>query len=233
MNGYDPGLGRLAAADSRDMSYRLRSIMPEDNAPLAESRYYNIHRNAPLNQGGTSSCVGHALHHFLMAAPLVTRDGPDPLYIYRQAQKVDEWEGEEPLYLGTSVRAGLKVLQDMGYIQEYRWTWNAEEVRRWVLGGHGTVVLGTNWYSAMLTPDRRGFIKPEGRCLGGHAYLVIGARESHGVRLLNSWGASWASRGRAWLSWEHLDQLLKENGEAVAPIETKVTVVSGAASVLL
>lgn len=218
---FDIGLGRLVSHDPRDSNYRLRSIMPQEPV-LPAHRHYQVHPRAPLDQGATSSCVGHACHGFLMAAPLVTGNGPDPLYIYRQAQKIDEWAGEEPSYYGTTVRAGLKVMQDMQYISEYRWTWTADEVMRWMLAGHGTVILGTNWYSGMMVTDKHGYIAPTGRVSGGHAYLAIGASQKRGIRILNSWGRKWGDQGRAWMTWEHLERLLGEAGEAAAPIETRV-----------
>ncbi len=101
------GLGRLHAPDERDARFPLRALVAEPPAQR-QFRYFIV--GPVLDQGSTSSCVGHAWRAFLSAAPLMTRGGPDALALYRRAQEVDEWPGAEPAYYGTSVRAGAKVL---------------------------------------------------------------------------------------------------------------------------
>jgi hypothetical protein len=45
-------------------------------------------------------------------------------------------------------------LQEIGYIKEYRWATNMDDMVQWLLSGRGTVVVGTNWYEC-ATPDQR------------------------------------------------------------------------------
>src|SRR5688572_23619901 len=101
-------------------------------------RYYRC--GPTLDQGAYPHCVGYAWRGWMMAAPLMTKDGPAAAAIYHEAQHVDEWEGTN--YDGTSVRAGAKVLASAGRINEYAWAWNAQTVADWILDDRGTVVLG-------------------------------------------------------------------------------------------
>jgi len=136
--------------------------------------------------------------------------------VYRDAQVVDEWPGEN--YNGTSVRAGAKVLADRGHIGEYRWAWDLETVVRALLDV-GPVVVGTNWYSGMFEPNQ-GIIDISGTVAGGHAYLLNGVNRNKGmIRLKNSWGRDWGSRGHAYISFEDMDRLIKEDGEACLALE--------------
>ena len=84
----------------------------------------------------------------------------------------------------------------------------------------GPVVLGINWYSGMSSPDSRGYIDVTGTLLGGHAILANEINTMRRVvRLHNSWGPNWGSKGNCFISFEELDRLLKEGGEACVPVK--------------
>jgi hypothetical protein len=212
------GLGRIAKPDPRDRRFLMRDARPAP-ATLPAYRYY---RAGPvLDQGATSSCVGHAWRGWLSAAPLMTRTGPDAFAIYHGAQTMDEWEGEN--YLGSSVRGGAKYLQQLGHVASYLWAFNAQDIATWLLAGHGSVVLGINWYEAMFDPDRLGIIHKAGALAGGHAILCVGYSQPHGLfRLVNSWGGGWGEHGRAWISGEDLESLMAEDGEAACGTEQRI-----------
>ncbi len=209
------GLGRLAKTDLRDVGYLLRNVTP-DAATLPKYRHYRT--ATVLDQGPYPHCVGYAWKQWLASAPLMSRSGPAAPDIYREAQKVDEWPGEG--YDGTSVRAGAKVLQALGHIKEYRWAFDAGDVRQWLLSGGGTVVLGTTWYSDMSRLDQHFFAHPTGRVQGGHAYLLVGYNDTHGVfTCLNSWGRGWGRGGRFHILGEDMQKLLDDWGEACCGTE--------------
>ncbi len=171
------------------------------------------------------NCVGHAWRQWISSALMMTKTGPDAFTIYHEAQKVDEWPGEEPDYEGTSVRGGAKYLQAVGHLKEYRWAQTIDDVRVWLLSGKGTVVMGTTWYEGMFSPDpKTGLVKPTGRVAGGHAYLCIGYSEPKGAfRYINSWGRSWGQDGRFWMDGEDAERLLvNEDGEACIGTEKKI-----------
>lgn len=207
--------GRLPAIDSRDSGFPMRAAITEET-PKFPYRYY---RTGPiLDQGNDPHCVGYSWRQWLTSELIRTTTGPDGRTIYRRAQQIDEWPGEN--YDGTSVRAGVKMLQELGHIQEYRWASSVSDIIDWILGDKGTIVLGTWWYSGMNTPDSSGFIHPTGSVVGGHAYLLVGWNRSRNVgRIVNSWGSDWGQDGRAWIHGDDLSALLENEGEACAATE--------------
>jgi hypothetical protein len=208
------GLGRKRVADSRDGNYLIRSILPK-RISITSKYWYD---NTPfLNQGSTSQCVAYSLTHWLYASPII-QGGLRPQELYQQAQKVDEWEGEN--YDGTSVRAGAKVLQDNGYIKEFRWAWDLQTLIDAVLT-KGPVVVGTTWYEDMFYP-KDGVVKVGGSAAGGHAWLITGVNtKTRLFRAKNSWGQSWGKNGRFWISFDDMDTLVKDYGEVLLAIENK------------
>lgn len=206
------GLGRRFSPDPRDMEHRLEP----KRAVGIDTRTWA----APpiLDQKSTSECVGHATRSWLTAGPFVNKNGPDEHEIYREARKVDEWEGES--YDGTSVRGAMKVLKNLNFISEYRWATSVDDVLNHVLTT-GPVIMGTDYFMGMMSIDKSGFISPDGGSVGGHAWLIIGANRSKGFRMVNSWGRGWGESGRAWLKIDHLVPLLAQDGEAAVAVEVK------------
>lgn len=161
-------------------------------------------------------CVGFAWHGLLRAYPIVQKT-PAPLTIYVEAQRNDEWPGED--YDGSSVRGGAKALQKVGKLDSYGWAYSVEEAVQWV-GLCGPVVLGTDWLSGMMRPNKDGIITVNGSIVGGHAYLLIGYDDRKKLaHIQNSWGKGWGKNGRGWMSYEDLDRLIRTSGEACAPTE--------------
>lgn len=216
------GLGRLPAPDSRDHQHMLSAVTPK-RADVSSKMWTP---GAVLDQGNSSECVANAWTGFLEASPLRTSlvqfGGVESIHaLYKAAQKVDEWPGED--YNGTSVRAGAKVLTTQGRLAEYLWAFDVDTMRRYVLS-RGPVVVGTNWYEDMFYPEQhKKFLSPTGAMAGGHAWLVIGyslARKS--FRMVNSWGPSWGEKGRAWIKLDDMAKLIAESGEVCSAVEQKV-----------
>ena len=131
------------------------------------------------------SCVGFSESR---AKSLVDRVRYDAHWLYEEAQKVDEWPGED--YEGTSVRAGLEILRTRGHrrlindiqgpvrpgdgIEAYRWATSVDEV---------------------------------------HSIIKMPLADSlDAVPLLNSWGRIYPHI--VWLPDSVLARLLQEDGEA-------------------
>ena len=174
------------------------------------------------DQGDTNMCVGYAWHGLLRALPLLQRSPVAPA-IYRAAQKLDQWPGED--YEGTSVRGGAKALQADGKIVSYGWAQEIGTVIQW-LAFKGPVVLGTNWYEHMMKPDSTGLVIPGGEIVGGHAYLAIGY-DNVKERLIcqNSWSMDWGPiNGRFHLHYDDADALIKDDGEACTSTEAPIQV---------
>jgi hypothetical protein len=142
-DGRQYGFGRIAAPDPRDRSYPMQALL----AKRPERRARPWSRPRVLDQGATGTCVGHAWRLRLEMAPRLHPPtyGMPAFGIYRAALLLDEWgdndrEAELPddrLQFGTSVRAGAKVMQQAGYIGEYRWAFDAA-----TNGGSHNAVLG-------------------------------------------------------------------------------------------
>lgn len=137
------------------------------------------------NQGNVGACVGFSESRMMS---LLNRTRYSGMWLYGQAQKIDEWPGEN--YEGTSLRAGLEILRTVGhqrliggYIQAprpqdgiaaYRWTTSVADI---------------------------------------HAAIKMPLADSlDGVPLLNSWGREYPHI--VWLPDSVLERLLGEDGEA-------------------
>jgi hypothetical protein len=222
------GTGRRKAPDPRDRKYALPA------RPQAAVGVVRRLWRAPriLDQGMTSQCVVFSGDKYLTAWPICNkgfRTNKDRERIYKEVQKLDEWPGED--YDGTSVRAFYKYLKERGFISEYRWAFDCEAVVGHVLGT-GPVQMGTVWDEGMSNPDRWGYIAPTKETAddSGHAWIIVGAnREAKNpdgtrgkVTMVNSWGTGWGLKGRAYLTFETLDKLIRMEGEAAVATEIKV-----------
>jgi len=211
--------GRLFKRDVRDDRYSMRAMGVGKPTERTE-RYWND-ATWVGDQGNYPRCVGFAWAHWLETGPVTHPglDAPavDPVRIYEEAQKVDEWPGEG--YAGTSVRAGAKVLRSLGFISSYLWAHKVSEIV-YALCEVGPVVVGTNWHAGMDSPKPNGRIRPTGPVLGGHAYLLSGVdRKKKRLRIRNSWGLEWGKEGRAFITFKDFKKLLANRGEACLAVE--------------
>lgn len=159
-----------------------------------------------LNQGSEGACTGFAATNFLNVAPLPGKRGdPYALDVYRRAQEIDEWPGTS--YSGSSVNAACKVLKERRFIDSFAASQSDASIMAWVKS-KGPVMLSTAWFEGMYRTDYRGFIRPTGRLVGGHAILASGVSRWNTLQLFNSWGPGFGDRGCGWLS-ESDRQILK------------------------
>lgn len=216
----DKRLDRLVEFDERSREYPIRTLVAEK--PL---RSYTWALPVYLDQGYEGACVGFSWSHELAARPVpvagITNETARQTYF--QAQQLDSWEGGAypgavPFYEGTSVLAGAKAVLAQGKIKEYRWAFNLENALK-AIGHQGPGILGCWWYEGMMNPDEKGFIKPTGRAVGGHAIVVRGVNVKNKiVRLSNSWGKSWGKDGDCFMTWEDFEKVLLNDGEFCIPV---------------
>ena len=230
----NPAFGRRHSPDALDRGYLMRRLLPKAGAALPTRKTWGIEPTA-LDQGQTGSCVGHAWRNFLRCAPMKSeKTGPSAWDIYRGAVMVDVWadnddeatlpDGDPGLDSGTSIRAGAAAVTELGKLSSYVWAFSLMPAVEWVLMT-GPVVLGTNWYSSFMKPDREGIVRitPDARPIGGHAYLLRGVDTRRALaRCTNSWGDDWGVSGEFLIGFRDLERLIHEDGEACAAVERKL-----------
>jgi hypothetical protein len=215
--------------DERSLEYPIRTMLPR-----VQHKTFTLWQNGEiLDQGSEGACVGFGWTAEALAGPVqvdlkdvsAPRAPKEPNrfanYVYKEAQKIDQWPGED--YEGTSVLAGAKIMTRYGVIHEYRWAFGVEDIIRSLMS-QGPVVLGINWYSGMYAAPN-GKLSISGGHVGGHCILAIGYnpsserfRGAETVILQNSWGPGWGVEGVAEMTVKDLARLVKEGGEACVPL---------------
>lgn len=164
-----------------------------------------------LDQGEEGACVGFAWRAWMSAMPIANE--PDRHIqardIYLRAQRVDEFEGQEPRMSGTSVRAGAKVMVEEGHLREYVWSGSADEILTWVRA-KGPLVFSTQWFDAMYEPDENGYVYPKGGIAGGHALCMFGVTADDDVHIQQSWGEDHGVDGCIRVSRKTLSYLISQ-----------------------
>lgn len=199
-----------------------------------EHRYW--WKGPVLDQGAEGACVGFGWTAELGASPQrVKFTDPNQFArdIYRTAQTVDQWPGED--YEGTSVLAGAKVVQSFGLMDTYRWAFSVDEIRQTILHV-GPVVIGLPWYDSMYETRPSGLVESlssSDRLVGGHCLLINGYSPRYRFvreglwkryeifRWQNSWGPSYGRNGHGYIRAEDLDWLFSQYGEACVPMGRK------------
>lgn len=204
------------AHDQRSRDYPVRAA-----ARVPQRKQWSP--GAVLDQGREGACVGFGWTAEALASPVrvnFDRVKATPLrdpqriasYVYKQAQAMDEWPGED--YEGTSVNAGAKIMRNLGLVKEYRWAFGVDQMIAALQ--KGPVVIGIPWYESMYEAPN-GKVVIGGQNVGGHCLLVTGYDTRSGTPVYtwrNSWGLDYGTGGSAEISHNDLGFLLRQNGEA-------------------
>lgn len=214
----DPRLDRIPEFDPRNL--RHLSGLREQSIERIE-RTWEVTAN--LDQGYDGACVGFGFSHEAIAEPNPNRwlTDKDAKNNYWEAQREDEYDGgsydgADPFYEGTSTLAGAKVFRKQGFFDEYKWTYDIDELIL-AVGYYGPAVIGVDWFSGMMDTDYTGFIHAKGYLAGGHCTLIYDVSPRYGFfGIWNSWGKSWGVGGAARITFDDM-ALLLETGEACIP----------------
>jgi hypothetical protein len=130
------------------------------------------YRNS-MDQRQDGACVGFS-QSWMMS--ILNRQLYDALWLYREAQLIDEWTDTPPAE-GTSLRAGFDVLREKGHcrvragktkapvldagIAANRWATSVDEVRAAIASGI-PVNFGVNWYRQFSNPEQMPRLDDEG-----------------------------------------------------------------------
>lgn len=212
-------LGRVNSPDPRDKNFLIKDKFSFRVIPQITSKYWDAN-GWWGDQLNTPHCVGYAWAHWIEDGP-ISPEGIAPIIspstIYENAQKLDEWPGEN--YTGTSVRGGVKYLKSIGRVISYYWAFDIDTISKYVLTT-GPLVVGTDWYRNMITPNKSGWIYATGGRAGGHAYVINGVDTlARKFRIKNSWGKGWGIEGHAWIGFSDFTKLLRARAEACVAIE--------------
>ena len=229
MNKNPRTLDWQSSHDERSRNYPVSEII-ENQGDKKEVLW---EEGIVLDQGREGACVGFGWMGEVLSEPISPERQPEFNFAndlaksyYKRAQKIDQWPGED--YEGTSVLAGAKIMQEEGYLGEYRWCFGIDDLRDAIIN-LGPVVIGVPWYESMYETDDQGIVVIGGNKVGGHCILVTGyipEKEINGekqevFRWRNSWGKEYGIDGSGYVRYTDLDALLKDQGEACIPVERK------------
>jgi hypothetical protein len=200
MSWQHKGLGEHPSWDGRDSLHLMRPILEAaaSGTSLPDERLW---RNGRISdQGSEGACVGHGWTSWLNCRPVSPKDATQERYyndewaykVYREAQKVDEWPGED--YDGTSTRAGAEIMRERKFLTRYVHAATYSEMSAFVRG-YGPVVVACRWDEASYEPDAQGYLRHGGRIVGGHCFCVVGVYADGDLLAQNSWGESFALEG--------------------------------------
>jgi hypothetical protein len=204
---------RAIKFDERSRGYSIRSSF-EYNYP----RSYTWRCSSWLDQGSEGACTGFAVSHEAAGRPCVVEGvtEADAQEVYYRARQIDEWPGED--YEGSSILAAMKAGKERGWYKEYRWAFGVDDLAI-AVSRHGSAVIGVYWYTGMFNTDSKGFIHATGNIAGGHAILCHGFNvKGNYFKLHNSWGPRWGVNGECKISYDDMDKLLQNQGEACIPV---------------
>jgi hypothetical protein len=226
-----------SVADPRKSGIQLRTVAraPKDIPEWARDlpHLYRHHKRGPqLDQDGWSACTWYTMGGAIAAGPIMQDLGklaakfgfPDVDTFLRQsylsAQDLDEWVGREPQYYGTSLRAALKVGQNLGFWPNYYWLNGITELARYVVT-YAPSPLAMDWFSGMYQLDKHGYIEPNGTWEGGHAMLCdeVSITEKY-IGGPQTWGPSAYLRWK--MSFDSWEYLASQGAESAAMPETRI-----------
>jgi hypothetical protein len=213
MKVFNPG--RFVHHDPRSWNYQATT------APTHEPVMHK-HMGMVLNQGRLGSCTGNAMAQAINTYPIHQRGEKllkekDAVNIYSAATAIDDGPGQYPPEdTGSNGLSVAKVAQARGLIKSYTHSFSVgQDIGALQLT---PLLFGTHWHQSMFTPDKDGYVHPDGNVVGGHEILIIGDDAKGTLTVLNSWGGTWGRAGRFLLTYDDYSRLRAEQGDIVVPV---------------
>jgi hypothetical protein len=220
----DYRLGRHVEHDERSFAYAFTAAPTAKIQSVRHERKIGI-----LDQGQLGSCTGNAMCGLLGSEPFYdtltpevqkSLDEEEAVTLYSAATKLDNVNGDyPPKDTGSTGLAVAKAAQNMGLISGYQHTFSYDAFLAALM--QQPVIVGTNWYQSMFTPDKNGVVSiaSGSQVAGGHEYEAVGYDATQdNVIFANSWGTSWGTDGFFQMSSATFKRLLSEQGDATVPV---------------
>lgn len=211
-------LGRNIEHDPRSVDYPFPRVLPY----RAMKTTYWERRCPVFDQGHVGSCTGNAAAGWVGTDNVKREGNPSSnedlaVRLYSLATGLDAFPGEYPP--DDTGSTGLAVAKALKREHQCRMYLHGFGLRSALTALQvGPVLFGTAWHSGMVRPDSNGNLVPRGDVEGGHEYIGDGVdMERKRVRITNSWSEGWGDKGRAWITFSDLDDLLSDNGDVTIP----------------
>jgi hypothetical protein len=175
---------------------------------------------------GVHNCTGNAATKCLSYDPFWAEEdvqkvlGPDEkadeeyaVGVYSAATQIDDYPGSYPPQdTGSDGLSVAKVLTKRNLISGYQHAFSLEALLSAL--AKQPVIVGTQWHQDMFHPGPDGRVSVTGKVAGGHEYCLDELDvENQRVWIQNSWGDAWGKEGRAYLTWDDMRTLLKNQGD--------------------
>ncbi len=207
-------LGRHIHFDEQSRNFRVQ--LPKSSRIVTRTWERRVQA---FYQGTLGSCTGIGAVGLLCTEPFRQKGGRYTLAlarkIYSRASGMDTITGIwPPADEGSTVLGAMKALRALGLAKGYQWCFGLDDVLK-TLANVGPVEVGLHWYKGFDKPNANGIVRLKGAFRGGHAFQLLGVdAERKLVWAVNSWGPAWGQQGRFAITWDDLDHLLHEDGEA-------------------
>lgn len=211
-------LGRHVNHDSESLRY-----LHEDGTAQT-TRWDRI--TAVLDQGDTSSCTGNACCGNLGTTPDYTDltpvlsaglelDEKEAQTLYSAAEVIDGDGPFPPNDNGSSGLSVAKAAKNAGLCTGYKHATSIAQAHTAIQAG--PIMVGSNWYTSMDSPDGNGLVEVSGTIRGGHEYEGLGYDLDTDLwEFVNSWGDSYGVKGHFFMKTATLQRLLSEEGDVTS-----------------